>query len=939
MDKEIAQQKITELVEKFCGQWQYYEGAEYNETQCREDFINPLFAALGWDVENKENLSPTYRSVRLENRLVKDGASRSTDYSFWIGSGRVFIVEAKKPSINLKEGKVADQAAFQLRRYGWSANLAVSVVTNFKELAVYDCTKKPHEKDKASTARLNFLTLEDYTGRQKSLGDIRPGFDYLWDIFGYENVRRGGLEKYIQTDERKKGILTVDDSFLQFLEDWRQEFATSIFRNNKDLTEWELNVGVQQILDRVVFLRFAEDREIEQIGNLLKALNTQEFGGVYKNLYRLFEQADDKYNAGLFDTSKDTVARKIIVDNKLLKDFVKGLYYPGPYDFQAMPVEVLGSAYERFLGKTIRIHGRYAKVEEKPEVRKAGGVYYTPQYIIDYIVENTVGKVIEGKTPKEVSKITIVDPACGSGSFLLGAYQFLLNWHQDYYARHNPPSKGHKSDPLTPDGKLTIEEKKRILLNNIFGVDIDVIAVEFAKLSLLLKCMEGESAATLQRLKVYHEKMLPNIDGNIRCGNSLIGTDIYLAEGGEDFSEKEQFKINALDWHREFANIIKNGGADIIIGNPPYVRPHNIDPIFKKYFWQHYKTFTAKSDLYAVFMEKVLTLLKDGAMFGYIVSSTYFGLESFTTLRKILLENTIHHLTIPKSNVFKDSTVETSVIIASKLAPTEKNIIRVDSFDSTRTYSVKQASFHGNHNCIFDISVGFKLDASKFRTLSDVVNFYYGLKTADDEKFITRKQKSKKYKPLLTRSDFGRYETKYAGYYVWYRPELMKQNKQTARPGEPFRFENDKIIVMDIAKKIVAQIDTQKYYVKDALIFHAKDKGISLKFILGVLNSKLLTYLYANSFLGICVAKNAILQLPFPHLDISKESDKKKHDEIVRLVERMLALKKKERVNLESGSHKIYHRQIVAIDAEIDRLVYQLYGLTAEEIAIVEEEK
>lgn len=216
LTKDEARPKIAELVTKFLAQQEYCESADYNETQCREDFINPLFAALGWDIENTENLSPTYRSVRLENRLVGDGTRRSSDYSFWIGKDRVFIVEAKKPSVNLKDGNSAAEAAFQLRRYGWSAKLAVSIVTNFKELVVYDCTQKPHEKDKASTARLNYLSLEDYTGRQKTLGDMRAGFDYLWEIFGYENVRRGGLEKYTQSEDKKKGILTVDNAFLPF---------------------------------------------------------------------------------------------------------------------------------------------------------------------------------------------------------------------------------------------------------------------------------------------------------------------------------------------------------------------------------------------------------------------------------------------------------------------------------------------------------------------------------------------------------------------------------------------------------------------------------------------------------------------------------------------------------------------------------------------------
>src|SRR5690606_9153628 len=175
------------------------------------------------------------------------------------------------------------------------------------------------------------------------------------------------------------------------------------------------------------------------------------------------------------------------------KTIINELYYPeSPYEFSVLSVEILGSAYEQFLGKTITIDKAHrAKIEEKPEVRKAGGVYYTPQYVVDYIVQNTVGKLIENKTPKEVSKIKIVDPACGSGSFLIGAYQYLLDWHKNFYSDNGKPSKGKKDNPLTPEGNLTTAEKKRILLNNIFGVDIDVNAVEVTKLSLLLKCMEG----------------------------------------------------------------------------------------------------------------------------------------------------------------------------------------------------------------------------------------------------------------------------------------------------------------------------------------------------------------------------------------------------------------------------------------------------------------
>jgi type I restriction-modification system DNA methylase subunit len=238
-----------------------------------------------------------------------------------------------------------------------------------------------------------------------------------------------------------------------------------------NFAEEEINFAVQQTIDRIIFLRIAEDRGVEQYDSLKKCISDHHPADsiYYKNLFQLFERADEKYNSGLFDFDKDTISATLNIENKTLKAIITELYYPGQYDFSAMPIEILGSAYEQFLGKTIRITSRHSvKIEEKPEVRKTGGVYYPPQYIVDYIVQNTVGKLLESKTPKEATKIKIVDPACGSGNFLLGAYQYLLDWHLNFYAQNKvTPSRGFKTDVLTPDGKLTTSEKKRILLNNI----------------------------------------------------------------------------------------------------------------------------------------------------------------------------------------------------------------------------------------------------------------------------------------------------------------------------------------------------------------------------------------------------------------------------------------------------------------------------------------
>ncbi|MDR1923804.1 MAG: N-6 DNA methylase, partial [Planctomycetaceae bacterium] len=551
--KEAAYQKIDELVEKFSSQIESYEKIDYNEAQTRQDFINPFFKALGWDIDNEGGYSESNREVIHEDKVKIDGATKSPDYAFRLGGGnRLFFVEAKKPSIHLKD---AQEPAYQLRRYAWNSKLAISILTNFKEFAVYDCTKKPIHTDKASTARITYLTYKDYTNKTEIFRNFRSGFDFLWSTFGKESILKGGLESFIKNDTYKKGASTVDQDFLQLMDDWRELLAHSICRNNKELTEEELNFVVQQTLDRIVFLRIAEDRRIESVDSLRKAT---EQGNFYKNLFKQFIQADEKYNSGLFDFGKDKISATISIDNHVIKTIIKDLYYPSSYDFSVIPVEILGSVYEQFLGKVIRLtSGHRIKIEEKPEVRKAGGVFYTPQYIVQYIVKNTVGKLIENKTPKDVSQIKIVDPACGSGSFLLGAYQFLLDWHQDYYLKHSQPSKGRKTDPLSPQGNLSTVEKKRILLNNIFGVDLDVNAVEVTKLSLLLKCMEGETEASIETAqRLFHERILPSIDDNIRDGNSLIDTDFY--DNNFDFGDDR--KIKPFNWQKAFPNVFKQGG-------------------------------------------------------------------------------------------------------------------------------------------------------------------------------------------------------------------------------------------------------------------------------------------------------------------------------------------------------------------------------------------
>ncbi len=545
INKADGLQKIKELVTRFNEQLPAYKKSDYNETQTRRDFIDPFFKALGWDIDNAQGAAESYREVIHEDKVKVGKATKAPDYSFRLGGGqRLFFVEAKKPSVLIKDDI---QPAYQVRRYGWSAKLSVSVITDFEEFAIYDCTKKPNPADKTSVARVKYITFTDYENE----------WDFLWSTFSKEAVLKGSFDKFIGSNANKKGTATVDKAFLTSLDEWRTLLAETISKENKQLDEDELNFVVQQTLDRIIFLRICEDRSIEPYGSLQAALKT---GDYYQNLLKEFKQADDKYNSGLFDFKKDTLSKQLVVNNKTLKTIINQLYYPEcPYEFSVLSVEILGSAYEQFLGKTITINNRgKAVIELKPEVRKAGGVYYTPQYIVDYIVQNTIGKLVENKTPIEIAALKIVDPACGSGSFLLGAYQFLLNWHIDYYTKN--PKEATKVKAFVSNvkegfgGDLSTSIKKQILLNNIYGVDIDTNAVEVTKLSLLLKCMEGETQASIaHQMTMFKERVLPTLENNIKSGNSLIDTDYY--DNQLDFGEER--KIKPFSWQKAFPEVFK----------------------------------------------------------------------------------------------------------------------------------------------------------------------------------------------------------------------------------------------------------------------------------------------------------------------------------------------------------------------------------------------
>jgi hypothetical protein len=991
--KEQAFEKISSLVERFREHVEEYKRGAYNEHQTRVDYINPFFKALGWDMDNEQGLAEAYREVIHEDKVKVGGATKAPDYAFTLYGQRKFFVDAKKPGINIR----ADIGpAYQVRRYGWSAKVPLSVVTDFEEFAIYDCTKKPNPGDKSSVSRIKYLTFEQYLEE----------FDFLWDIFARENLPKGRFDKYVQSDTGRKGTTTVDEEFLKSIEQWRTYLATSIALRNKSLSVDELNYAVQKTIDRIIFLRMCEDRGVETYGLLRKSA---EKGEVYHNLFDLFHTADEKYNSGLFDFKEDRITRELTIDNKVLKTIIGELYYPKcEYEFSVMPADILGSVYERFLGKTITLTaGHHARVEEKPEVRKAGGVYYTPKYIVDYIVENTMGKLLEGKSPKDVEKLRICDPACGSGSFLIGAYQYLLDWHLRYYTGQGDKETGRQGDLekrsfstfITPDGNLTTAEKKRILLNHIYGVDIDPQAVEVTKLNLLLKALEGETQASInQQMSLFHERVLPNLSHNIQCGNSLIGPDFY--DNQFDLFPDQMKKINAFDWHRAFPEVFGDGGFDAVIGNPPYVRQELLGDQ-KEYFKTHYKVYHGMADLYSYFFERGLQILANDGLFGIIVANKWMRARYGEPLRELLKKKPIRQIIdFGDLPVFQQATTYPCIFIAGGEAESAFWSTEVKTLDF-----VSLADYHGTNKkqisreslnptgwqLVDDTETNLlkKLQQNSI-PLSEYVKgrIYYGIKTGYNEAFVIDQATKERLiaedprsaeviKRFLAGRDIKRYQQPVSGKYLIFtrrgihiedypaiknyllqikeklmpRPPDWKGGEWKGRKPGPYKwyeiqdtvaywqeFEKPKILWPGISHDIISfAYDEQYYYGNDNnQLIITEDL-----FLLGILNSQVSKYFLANTcdkvqggFYRLKIIY--IEKIPIP---LFANKEEKRKEEIERIAGQIINFHKQlNKTNLDSQRQQLL-RAIAHAERRIDELVYKLYGLTEEEIRIVEGRK
>jgi type I restriction-modification system DNA methylase subunit len=951
---------ISELVERFERNSDSYTNLNYNEAQARQEFINPFFLSLGWDVYNQKGYAEAYKEVIHEYSQKTLTQINAPDYGFRVGGNLKFFVEAKKPSVNLKDDV---HPAYQLRSYAWSSKLPISILTDFEEFAVYDCCIPPKLNDKAAVGRIMFFNYKEYIER----------WDELHGIFSPDAILKGSFDRFAASNKNKKGTAEVDEKFLDVLREWRELLARNIALRNPVISTRELNFAIQKIIDRIIFLRICEDRGIEHYGQLQALQNGAD---VYKRLLQYFNRADEKYNSGLFHFSDekerneepDVITPGLVIDDKLLKEIFKNLYYPhSPFRFSVMPADILGQVYEQFLGKVIRLtDGHQAKVEDKPEVKKVGGVYYTPTYIVNYIVENTLGKLLgisageeaaaKQVTPKDVSKIKVLDPACGSGSFLIVAYQYLLDWHLKYYTESADTDNALKKNIIfrAPNGeyRLTTKERKRILLNNIFGVDIDSQAVEVTKLSLLLKVLEGETEQSIKnQMDLFRERALPDLSTNIKCGNSLIGPDFYDQMEMNFLDDDEKLRINVFEWNREFKEIMSAGGFDVVIGNPPYVfgGVYGIEEYEKKYFPNKYFSGKGKVNLFAIFFEKSLQILDKSRYVSFIIPNTILRVTSYKYFREFIINHyNIMEIVDLGNGVFKGATTSSIILTIVKSHNSfNKFVVKSSLLDQGR---IVEQSVYKKEEYILNIKsddlqsdLTEKLNTKSFQLGEICREMIFGVVITKNQNEVVFDKQRKGLKPFLEGKDIGRYYIKPISKYLLYEPKMLHR----ARSKEIFEVK-EKIVIQRITggkRPLNAAYDDKQYYNKESLnnIILKNNCEYSSHFVLAILNSKLINWYYKICFtnestLTVNLSKTYLSKIPIILIDFKDNYSNKLYLALISFAKNMILLQEKYHMTRLPQEIISLQRQIEATDRQIDQLVYQLYGLTEEEIKIVEGE-
>ena len=669
--KQESFEQLKVLIAAFQQEYAVYKTSSYNEAQLRIDFINPLLKTFGWDVDNEATQSQFVREVVQEETIdVEEDdsiAKKNPDYTLRIQGFRKLFVEAKKVSLDIENSA---KAAFQIRRYGWNANLGISILTNFETLIIYDCRYNPNAKDSPVIARYGTFRVSEFLN----------SFDKLYDLLSFQSVSSGYIDDYFSLTQKE--VSTFDDYFLQQIETWRLRLAADIIQNNSGFNEEGINFLVQRLLNRIVFLRICEDREIEKYETLKRIAS-------YDELKKLFIESDKKYNSGLFDFIEDNISLKINLKSETLLSIFNELYYPeSPYDFSVVDPTILSQIYERYLGSKIVIQNeKEIAIVEEPEVAASSGVVPTPKLVVECIVKEALALLTEGKDLSQLQHLKIADICCGSGTFLLSVCDFLLEKITLGFI-----GAGITDSELiyrTFDGayQLTLKAKQDILVRNIFGVDINPYAVEVTKFSLLLKILENERAGSIENYLAKHgKKVLPTLKENIKCGNSLVDDNYFRFNSEAIMNNELLYKVKPFNWDKEFPFLAKINGFHAIVGNPPYVRIQNLVKYSceeVEYYKSAVSGYTVAAsdtfDKYYLFVQRAVNLLNSAGVLGCIVPNKFFIVKGGKALRRFISSESsffkIIHFGVQQ--VFPNRSTYTAILILDKKERENFNFRRI----------------------------------------------------------------------------------------------------------------------------------------------------------------------------------------------------------------------------------------------------------------------
>jgi type I restriction-modification system DNA methylase subunit len=906
MDKTEAKERIAEIVSRY-NNLSNKEKKELNEAKTKQSFIEPLFNVLGWDTSD-------YKEISMEENVPLIGR---VDYALKINGVSRLYVEAKKLGADLNNSDHIKQAV----TYAYSKGINWALLTNFSEIHLFNVNES---RDKSPVR----FSLEDYIS----------DFDRLWllskdsisnDLLDKEAVKWGFIAQPIPIEER----------LFRQLRQWREKLFNQLLHHNEWLKEENIDEIIQKLFNRLIFIRTAEDRKIED-PQLRSAIHYWERNGRKKDelkasLNEIFGYYRTHYDSELFEYHLLEDPRLYIYEDTLA-DIINRLYdIPGTracYNFNIIDADVLGQVYEQYLGyvnkhivekaKQSQIRMAFGgnldtdyKLVEKKQHRKEQGIYYTPKFVTDFIVKETVGRFLQEHNYNENLNIKILDPACGSGSFLIRAYDELLKYHAD--VRSKSPTEMDSFDRMP------------ILTGNIFGVDLDQQAVEIARLNLLLRGLSSQG-------------ILKPLKDNVKRGNSLIsGTDEELkGYFGKNWRDKHPF-----NWEYEFKDIMKNGGFDIVIGNPPWVsvsgKHKSLDMSDKEfeYLFDNYAINSYAPNLYEIFILRSLDLLKENGYFSFIVPDRFVANQQFISLReKILKQFTIEKLLFRYP--FPGIIADTIIFVIRKSKTVKNHNINVIDFPSQEKIEVMQDNFLNTEDFVFSYvdpkidKIFKKIQKSKnVKPLNDLVKITSGCGAKSDLLHTGKKQKEEL--KVIKGENVNKYAVNGFFWFDFIDDNLSGRTRDINKLGS-----KEKVLLRKTGADIIATFDESGIYPEQSLYFLYDLDKPNLLYLLGILNSKIINTYYRNFAI---TNRNTTPQLKnidldkFPIVVLQKgEKDKAK---LISLVEKMLGLNKKlapiRGTYCDENTELV--KEIEKTDSEIDELVYQLYELTPEEIAIVEE--